>query len=111
LGRIFEADFACLNEWKKRKEGRGKTHLADKIREGMLVLGERDGVFPDAWISTLVGGAGGLELGESDVLVLLLSQVLVEGEGIVVFFGSALLGERRVRKGMGGGIGGVCGGV
>jgi len=111
LGRAFGADFACLNERKKRKEGRGKKHLADEIREGILVLGERDGIFPDALVSTFVGRAGGLELGKSDVFVLLLSQVLVEGEGVVVFFGITLLGERRVGRRMGSGVGGVWRGV
>jgi len=33
-----------------------------------------------------------------------LSQVLVEGEGVVVFFGIALFGERRVGDGMRSGI-------
>jgi len=100
-----------LNERKKKIEGIGKKHLADEIREGIFVLGERDRVLPDAWVSTFIGGTGGLELGESNDLVLLLSQVLIEGEGIVVFFGITLLGERRVRKRMGGRIRGVCRGV
>ena len=54
-------------------EGRRKKHLADEIRQRVLILGERDGVFPNAWVSTFIGKAGGLELGESNVLVLLLS--------------------------------------
>jgi len=92
-------------------EGRRKKHLADEIRQRVLILGERDSVFPNAWVSTFIGRAGGLELGESNVLVLLLSQILIKGEGIVVFFGITLLGERRVRKRMGSRIRGVCGGV
>jgi len=100
-----------LNERKERIEGIGKKHLADEIRQRVLILRERDGIFPNAWVSTFVGRAGGLELGESNVLVLLLSQVLIESEGIVIFFGITLLRERRVRKRMGSRIRGVCGGV
>ena len=44
-------------------EGRRKKHLADEIRQRVLILGERDGVFPNAWVSTFIGKAGGLELG------------------------------------------------
>jgi len=63
LGRAFGADLAYLNERRKRKNGRGKTHLADEIRKTILVLGERNGVFPNVWIGTFVSKAGRLELG------------------------------------------------
>ena len=87
----------------------------------LFVLGKGDGIFPDVVVCSLVGLAGVFELGDEAVLFLLLSDVLVEGEGVVVLLGLALsaraafgfgsigVGGSR-RSSIGGDGPGVCGG-
>jgi hypothetical protein len=74
----------------KRYGWRGETYLANKVGVLLFVLGKGDGIFPDVVVCSLVGLAGVFKLGDEAILFLLLSDVLVEGEGIVVLLGLAL---------------------
>lgn len=101
--------------------GGGETYLANKVGILLFVLGKGDGIFPDVVVCSLVCLAGVFELGDEAVLFLLLSDVLVKGEGIVVLLGLALsaraafgfgsigVGGSR-RSSIGGDGPGVCGG-
>jgi hypothetical protein len=62
------------------------AHLADKVSILFFFL-ERDNVLPDVGIGTFVGLAGTLEFGDGGFLVLLLSEVLLKGQGVVLLFG------------------------
>jgi len=86
------------------KEGE-KTYLANKVGILLFVLGKGDGIFPDVVVCSFVGLASVFELGDEAVLFLLLSDILVEGEGIVVLLWLAL--SARAAFGFSGiGIGG-----
>ena len=71
------------------KRKRRETYLANKVGILLFVLGKGDGIFPDVVVGSLVCLAGVFELGNEAVLFLLLSNILVEGEGIVILLGLA----------------------
>lgn len=71
-------------------EGGGETYLANKVGILLFVLGKRDGIFPDIVVCSLVCLASVFKLGDEAILFLLLSDILVEGEGIVVLLWLAL---------------------
>ena len=64
------------------------TDLADEVGTFLFVLlGDDDGVLPDGVVALV--GLAGLQLGD-DIEVLLLLEVLVEGEGVVLLLRLAL---------------------
>jgi hypothetical protein len=101
----FEVDLffllgACLG---------GALGLANKVGILFLVLGERDGTL-EGVLSAVVGLAGGLQLGDSGVLLLLLGKVLLEGQGVVLLLGLSLAaGATFPGLTFGGGSSGVSG--
>ena len=87
-----------------------ETYLANKVGTLFFVFCKGDGIFPDVIVCSLVGPAGVFELGDEAVLFLLLSEILVKGEGIVVLFWLAF--SARAAFGLGSiGIGGRRGGI
>jgi hypothetical protein len=88
----------------KEDMGEGEMYLANKVGIRLFVLGKRDDIFPEVVVSTLVGLAGVLQFGDDGVLFLLLSEVLVEGEGVVVLLGLAFSARAALGFGIGGAI-------
>ena len=62
------------------------TNFSDKVGVFLFVLGKRDSVFPEIIASTFVGLASVFQLGDGRFLLLLLSKVLGECQGVILFF-------------------------
>jgi hypothetical protein len=91
LGTSLGGGLALRRGLRKKDMGekRWETYLANKVGILLFVLGKGDGIFPDVVVCSLVGLAGVFKLGDEAVLFLLLSEILVEGKGIVVLLGLA----------------------
>jgi hypothetical protein len=78
---------------------RSRFGLANKVGVLLLTLGESNSILEDV-ISTIVSLAD-LELGNNGILLLLLSEVFLESEGVVLLFRLALPARAALGLGLG----------